>query len=111
MTHRINHHRDETACCECGCPLYVGDIVYTDESEREGYCSNDCQRAAADHWLREEDADACEQCGGPARSNPRNCQEDGKEFCTPTCARLYQRENAPLRKSQPIGVKAGCFDV
>jgi hypothetical protein len=54
MTYRINHRSEETACSECGCPLYVGEMAYTDDCEREVYCSAECQTEAENYWKREE---------------------------------------------------------
>lgn len=54
MSHTINDQSQETVCDWCGRPLYAGDKVYTDGSERYAFCTPQDQRAfarqAADHW-------------------------------------------------------------
>lgn len=47
-SYRIYHHSEETACDECGCPLYVGDRVHT--SNDDAFCSGVCRES----WERRE---------------------------------------------------------
>lgn len=41
-SYRINRHTEESACCYCGCPLYVGDTAF--EYVDEAFCSRTCCR-------------------------------------------------------------------
>ena len=38
----IRHHSEECTCSNCGCPLYVGDFVYTIHSMDITCCCPDC---------------------------------------------------------------------
>jgi len=43
--YEITRYTEETACDNCGCPLYVGDTVHLSDDEARAYCSNFCARA------------------------------------------------------------------
>ncbi len=61
---------------------------------------------------RNEETECC-YCGYPlyVEDTAYLSKDERRVYCSKVCGQALEREDAPLIKSQPVGVKAGCFDV
>lgn len=82
--YEITHHTQETACDNCGCPLYVGDTVYLSDDEARAYCSQSCARAGE----RNTAALQCCVCGEDAGTFEQHWNRDAGYGICGACAKL-----------------------
>lgn len=62
---------------------------------------------------RRDEETECSYCAYPLYIEDTAYMSDDERrvYCSRVCARGMEREEAPMIKPQPKGVKVGCFDV
>jgi len=46
-SYMVRNWAEESACCWCGGPIYLGERLYADDDELHVYCSRACYEQAA----------------------------------------------------------------
>ena len=106
----IKRRDEETECCYCAYPLFIGDKAYMSADEQSVYCSKVCAgvEEPKPHQMIDQtiyDPD-WEDAGVQERWNQFVGAEEPKRS-----SMIEADSKATYGKREPKGVQAGCFDV